>query len=99
MINITSIEDIDLNIISKKILNVLLDILDNSYKMQEHIIIFALSVLINISSRNIMTVEQINNNNNNSEDNNNKNGEEDKTYESIVDTSTYNNKIKQKDAE
>jgi hypothetical protein len=57
LINITSIDNIDLSIISEKIMNVLVEIISTSKNMQESIVIFSLAVLINISNRNMLKLE------------------------------------------
>ena len=61
LINITSIEGIDISIISKKIINVLIEILMKSISLQDNIIIFSLATLVNIINRNVLRFEEINN--------------------------------------
>jgi len=64
LINITSIEGVDINIISKKIIKVLLEILTKSVSLQDNIIVFSLATLVNIINRNVLRFEEINKNKN-----------------------------------
>jgi hypothetical protein len=57
LINITSIDNIDLSIISDKVFNVLIEIIISNRQMQESIVVFALAILINLSNRNILKLE------------------------------------------
>jgi hypothetical protein len=57
LINITSIDNIDLSIISDKVFNVLIEIIMSNKQMQESIVVFALAILINLSNRNILKLE------------------------------------------
>ena len=57
LINITSIDGIDMSIISDKIMKVLIEILQKSKTLQENIIIFALATLVNVSNRNILKMD------------------------------------------
>ena len=60
LINITSIDGIDMSIISSKIMKVLLEILTKSSSLQDNIIIFSLATLVNIINRNVLRFEEIN---------------------------------------
>ena len=60
LINITSIDGIDMSIISNKIMKVLLEILTKSASLQDNIIIFSLATLVNIINRNVLRFEEIN---------------------------------------
>ena len=60
LINITSIDGIDMSIISNKIMKVLLEILIKSASLQDNIIIFSLATLVNIINRNVLRFEEIN---------------------------------------
>ena len=60
LINITSIDGIDMSIISTKIMKVLLEILTKSSSLQDNIIIFSLATLVNIINRNVLRFEEIN---------------------------------------
>ena len=60
LINITSIDGIDMSIISSKIMKVLLEILTKSASLQDNIIIFSLATLVNIINRNVLRFEEIN---------------------------------------
>ena len=60
LINITSIDGIDINIISKKIIKILLEILMKSNSLQDNIIVFSLATLVNIINRNVLRFEQVN---------------------------------------
>ncbi len=63
LINITSIEGIDMSIISQKIIKVLIEILTKSTILQDNIIIFSLATLVNIINRNVLRFEELNKNN------------------------------------
>ena len=65
LINITSIEGIDISIISKKIIKVLVEILTKSTSLQDNIVIFSLATLVNIINRNVLRFEEIDKKNNN----------------------------------
>ena len=60
LINITSIDGIDMSIISTKIMKVLLEILTKSSTLQDNIIIFSLATLVNIINRNVLRFEELN---------------------------------------
>jgi hypothetical protein len=70
LINITSIEGIDMSIISDKIMKVLIEILQKCKTLQENIIIFSLATLVNVSNRNILKFNQEEENENNNNNNN-----------------------------
>jgi len=57
LINITSMENIDLSIISQKVIDVLLEIVISNKNMQDGIVIFALAILVNLSNRNVIKVK------------------------------------------
>ena len=65
LINITSIEGIDISIISKKIIKVLVEILAKSVSLQDNIIIFSLATLVNIINRNVLRFEEVKKDQNN----------------------------------
>ena len=58
LINITSIDGIDMSIISYKIMKILLEIVIKNQNMEDNIIIFSLATLVNISNRNLLKFEQ-----------------------------------------
>ena len=58
LINITSIDGIDMSIISIKIMKILLEILIKNQNMEDNIIIFSLATLVNISNRNLLKFEK-----------------------------------------
>ena len=58
LINITSIDGIDMSIISFKIMNILLEILIKSQNIEDNMIIFSLATLVNISNRNLLKFEK-----------------------------------------
>ena len=60
LINITSIEGIDMSIISQKIIKVLIEILTKSTILQDNIIIFSLATLVNIINRNVLRFKEEN---------------------------------------
>ena len=108
LINITSIEGIDMSIISDKIMKVLIEILQKCKTLQENIIIFSLATLVNVSNRNILKFNQEeeneNNNNNNNlnsiiNNNNEKKSDIDTGYEpgqGTTDNISIHNKLKLK---
>jgi hypothetical protein len=58
LINITSIDGIDMSIISYKIMKILLEILIKSQNIEDNMIIFSLATLVNISNRNLLKFEK-----------------------------------------
>ena len=60
LINITSIDSIDMSIISSKIMKVLPEILTKSSSLKDNTIIFSLAILVNIINRNVLRFEEIN---------------------------------------
>lgn len=58
LINITSIDGIDMSIISDKIMKVLIEILQKCKTLQENIVIFSLATLVNVSNRNILKFDR-----------------------------------------
>ena len=77
LINITSIDGIDMSIISDKIMKVLVEILQKCKSLQENIIIFALATLVNVSNRNILKFDR----SNEEEENNDLNKDRDSVME------------------
>ena len=72
LINITSIDGIDMSIISSKIMKILLEILIKSKNMEDNIIIFALATLVNISNGNLLKFEKLDEKENKMDDSKNK---------------------------
>ena len=59
LINITSIDGIDMSIISYKIMKILFEILIKNQNIENNILIFSLATLVNISNRNLLKFEII----------------------------------------
>jgi len=57
LINITSIENMDLSIISQKVIDILIEIVISNKSMQDGIVIFALAILVNLSNRNVIKIK------------------------------------------
>ena len=89
LINITSIDGIDMSIISDKIMKVLIEILQKNKTLQENIIIFALATLINVSNRNIIKMERTVEN---AKKKDNLDGYEEQESENIMNINTVNKK-------
>ena len=100
LINITSIDGIDMSIISYKIMKILLEIVIKNQNMEDNIIIFSLATLVNISNRNLLKFEEIaekEKNENDSKNNKISNIKEDKKEEKDKESSSIESEEDKRD--